>query len=1585
MYTKSSLLTNIALLTLGAIFATAIIFGSLLLRARENAVLGEADAKIMTAALALEQILSPQYHDRIVDSNSVTSAQFEALVDSNNQLCRQDGLQYVWSVLALGSNQLVFTSATSPDHTTSNHQHARFFEAHREPQAFAGALNTLQPSFSTFRNQWGQGRMVLLPKHDRHGRVYILAASVALDKMDGLLQRAMVEALGVATLLALLAGLLLTQLLRKLLRPLAGLSQAAHRLALGDFETSLGASGSREAKLLAESLETMRLAVRQQMDALRRSAERVGHVNDLLRSIQNVDRLILKEGDAVRLLQATCESLVQVRGYRLVWIGQPEAGSHRVVPVASAGSGVAALVCAPITWDESPTGRGPTGTAIRERRTVVVDDLRTDPNCAPWQSTFETCGVCSLASAPLQAGDDLFGAITLAADKPQAFDAEESALLGTLAQNLAHALKALADAAALRHTRQALDERERQYQTMLTSTLDGFISIDMEGRILDCNSASCQLFGFSQAELLQRSLTDLVDEETRGKIPARIAAIAAQGGTRFESHMLHRAGRSIDVEVSAHHLPHLGGRVYAFLRDITANKQAELAQLRYQLILQYARDAILLVKPDGQIIEGNATAQTLYGYTREELLKLNIYALRPHEAPAVVQSHMAAVRASGILFEALHRRKDGSLVPVEVSAQGVQIAGEEMLLSLIRDISMRKQADAALLASEQRLTQLATVTGEFIWEVDQAGVYTFTSTACEALLGYAPEDLVGKLHFYDLFPEAQRAKVRQQAFAVMAQQKKFRDFPNQVQTRQGQVLEMLTSGAPRLDAQGVCVGYYGSDRDVTAQKQAEAALQQLAERLNLATHAAHLGVWDLDVQQNHLYWDEEMYVLYGRRAADFQPTYADWRAALHPEDNERSHAILQEALAKRTEYQSEFRIIRPDGEVRNIQAHAHIVRDAAGRALRIIGLNIDITELKQTETALRESKENFRQLVEELNDAIFEIDINAVISYASPVFKNLFGHEPAALVGQPFTAFVLPEDRPLVAATIEDVLRGNIVPGEFRMQALDGSLHWVRVSTRPAQKAGRTYGLRGVMIDITEAKRAQAALWASEERFRALVEKALDCFIIINASGIITYISPAIQQMTGRAPETYTGRHFAEHMHNESRIETGQALECLLQHPELPIRLVARFKHQDGTWRTLEGVATNLLEHSAVQGILINCQDITSRDMLARQLRQAQKMEAIGTLAGGIAHDFNNMLFAIMGFTSMALKRAKKDKTLSEDLGQIMTASQRSAELVRQLLIFSRQAEKSRVEVAVTPMLKETYRLLRATLPTSIDIRLDLQATHDVVSADPVQVQQIVMNLSTNAFFAMREKGGLLTLRLEELAQTTHPEALEAPHGWLCLSVSDTGCGIPAAHMDRLFEPFFTTKAIGEGTGLGLPVVHGIVTAAGGFIDVVSAPGEGATFKIYLPLLKSAAHLPEPGATDLTPAPAKAYRILCVDDEKVLTSMIQRTLTAQGYQVTAFNDSPAALAELRLQPQGYDVLLTDQTMPQLTGLDLIRAARQVRPDLPCILLTGYDSELVSAAQCRELGTFLRHKPLTHEELGNVIHVALRQQPGEETT
>ncbi len=388
---------------------------------------------------------------------------------------------------------------------------------------------------------------------------------------------------------------------------------------------------------------------------------------------------------------------------------------------------------------------------------------------------------------------------------------------------------------------------------------------------------------------------------------------------------------------------------------------------------------------------------------------------------------------------------------------------------------------------------------------------------------------------------------------------------------------------------------------------------------------------------------------------------------------------------------------------------------------------------------------------------------------------------------------------------------------------------------------------------------------------------------------------------------------------------------------------------------------------------------------LEKQIRQSQKMQAIGTLAGGIAHDFNNILFPIIGYTEMVLERMAGDDPSRNDLEEVLRAANRAADMVRQILSFARQTEEEWKPMQLHPVIKEALKLLKASLPATIEIRADIPAGTDCVLADPSQIHQVVMNLCTNAYHAMREKGGVLTVALDSLnidAKNAVPVHDMTPGPWFRLTVSDTGCGMSPEVMERIFDPYFTTRPMGEGTGMGLAVVHRIVSNLRGHITVSSTEGEGSVFQIWLPRLEAETRESEPEAE---PEPARGNeRILVVDDEQQIVDMIRRMLDGMGYDVTVRYSSPDALEAFRVNPDRFDLVITDQTMPNLTGAEFCRELMKIRPDVRIILCTGF-SDLISRKKAFDLGIrgFLM-KPVEKKDLIRTIREVLDGKTGPES-
>jgi CheY-like chemotaxis protein len=369
-------------------------------------------------------------------------------------------------------------------------------------------------------------------------------------------------------------------------------------------------------------------------------------------------------------------------------------------------------------------------------------------------------------------------------------------------------------------------------------------------------------------------------------------------------------------------------------------------------------------------------------------------------------------------------------------------------------------------------------------------------------------------------------------------------------------------------------------------------------------------------------------------------------------------------------------------------------------------------------------------------------------------------------------------------------------------------------------------------------------------------------------------------------------------------------------------------------------------------------------------------MEAIGTLAGGIAHDFNNILAAIIGFAEMVEEDLPSESPSIPRIGRVLSAANRGKELVRQILAFSRKAEPARKPLSLSPVIDETIQLLRASLPSTIDIKLSMKAARDTILASPTEIQQILMNLATNAFFAMREKGGTLGIRVTDIKFEPDSPVLDADveaGEYVQLTVTDTGIGMTQDVMKRAFDPFFTTKEVGKGTGMGLSVVYGIVKSLGGTVAIESEPGIGSTFRIFLPVARTDVKSEE-GREQVIPKGTE--RILFIDDEDLIVEWGQAALERLGYSVTALTDSAGALNLFSSDPSAFDLIILDQTMPRMTGLHLAQRMLAIRDDTPIILCTGH-SDSVTPEKAKEAGIkeFLI-KPLGKQQLAEVVRRVL---------
>ncbi len=526
-------------------------------------------------------------------------------------------------------------------------------------------------------------------------------------------------------------------------------------------------------------------------------------------------------------------------------------------------------------------------------------------------------------------------------------------------------------------------------------------------------------------------------------------------------------------------------------------------------------------------------------------------------------------------------------------------------------------------------------------------------------------------------------------------------------------------------------------------------------------------------------------------------------------------------------------------------------------------------------------------------------------------------------------------------------------------------------------------------LEVEERLITEQQLEKSQTEFQAIFSSITDAVIFVDPDRKVLMINPAFTELFGYTFDDVQGKT-TEFLYEDKAAFHEQGEKRYNKNAEIDQPLYeTQYIKKDGSSFTVEilGVPVRNTNEMLV-GFLGIIRDVTERkkneeerNSLENRLRQAQKMEAIGTLAGGIAHDFNNILSAILGYTEIAREDCLDDSTIAHDLDQVIDACERAKNLVHQILSFSRQADTESASFIPANLVLEALKMLRQTIPSTIELHHDIARDTNPVFADPTQINQILMNLCTNAYHALEKTGGKISVSLKEIILTEdellHEFEIQAG-SFIQISVTDSGPGIPPSIQDKIFEPFFTTKKVGKGTGMGLSIVHGIVKNIGGFISLDNENEIGTTFNVFLPVDKNATG-PVKSITLETATLSGTERILFIDDEESLARMAKIMLERVGYQVTAKTNSIEALDFFKTQPDQFDLVITDQTMPGMTGTEISQEFLKIRPDIPIILCTGYSS-LISKDKAEAIGIAdFALKPFSRKNLTTQIRAVLDQQ------
>ena len=667
---------------------------------------------------------------------------------------------------------------------------------------------------------------------------------------------------------------------------------------------------------------------------------------------------------------------------------------------------------------------------------------------------------------------------------------------------------------------------------------------------------------------------------------------------------------------------------------------------------------------------------------------------------------------------------------------------------------------------------------------------------------------------------------------------------------------------------------------------------------------------------------------------------------------------------------------------------AELIAELEVQQARLVRAKADSARRKQAEDALYEFEERYRNLIGGSIQGIF-VHRDWKLLFANQSFANMLGYRSVNQlmklddISQTFAPYEL--DRLTVFRDAR--WRGGRVPTQYEYDAVrkDGSIVTVLNIARVVKWEGES-AIQNAVLDISDRKQAEQRVLDEKERAENYLAIAGTMIVALNAVGTVTLVNRKGCEILGYDLIELLGINWIDMViPEEARVAARKEWKIIISGETNPVQHLERtVVTKSGERRLIDWHLTVIRDSGdEITGTLSSGEDISDRERAARerehlqaQLRQAEKLKTIGTLAGGIAHDFNNILTPIIGYSHMALSEVPDDSQVHADIGRVVKAAGRAKELVNQILTFSRRGEFEMAPVRINTVVEDALKLIEASGAANVEIQFDIDADCPPVLGDQSQLHQVVMNLCTNAFSAMEKDGGVLSVSLETFevdSKFTRYRTNAFKGKYVKLRIGDTGVGMDAGALERIFEPFYTTRGVGEGTGMGLAMVHGIIASHGGEIFVDSQLGEGTTFDIYLP--QTAEMVEEEGAGDET-VPTGSERILFVDDEEEIGYLASQMLQKAGYSVTMETDSQEALERFRDRPEDFDLVVTDQAMPKLYGVKLAEEILKIRPGIPIILISGFaDSITLESVQEKGIRDYIM-KPLAGPELAQAIRHAL---------
>jgi len=773
--------------------------------------------------------------------------------------------------------------------------------------------------------------------------------------------------------------------------------------------------------------------------------------------------------------------------------------------------------------------------------------------------------------------------------------------------------------------------------------------------------------------------------------------------------------------------------------------------------------------------------------------------------------------------------------------------------------------------------------------------------------------------------------------------------------------------------------------DVTERRRAEDALRERDAVLSEAQRIAHVGSWswELPIGAAVCAWTPETYRVFGVSPDTFVPSIEGFQGLIHPDDRAAMQGWIDACLAGKAPPDLEFRVRLEGGGIRHILSRGHLVKDAANKPIRMIGIAQDITERNQAEAALIDSAAMLNEAGRTAKVGGWKLDLDSnALTWTRQVYLIHEVEDSFVPTVEKAIGFYAPGSRPAIQQAVERAMEhGEAFDLELEIVTARNRRRWVHAigSVRTQERGARV--LSGTFQDITERKRGEKALQESEARYREFVDNSPIGIYRTAPDGQILFANPALLRMLGYSSfaeiadsnleeSAYgPGRERAEFqriVEEEGQVRNFEAAWARRDGSVVHVRDSARaIRDADGAVLYYDGTVEDITERKRAE---------EEGARIEAQFHQAQKMESVGRLAGGVAHDFNNLLTVINGYSQMALGKLGANDPLRDSLAEIYKAGERAAGLTRQLLAFSRKQVLEPRRLDINRVVDEMRPMLERMMGEDVEVRVALHAEGATIHADPHQLEQVVMNLAVNSRDAMPRGGKLLietaSVHRDENCARLYPES--RPGRYVRLAVSDTGVGLDEATKARIFEPFFTTKGVGKGTGLGLSMVQGIVAQSGGYVEVYSEMGNGTTFKIYLPALDDAASdVATPAAV---PAAGGTETVLVVEDQAEVRMYATAVLDDYGYRVISAGNGSEALA--LCGRERIDLLLTDVVMPHVGGRELADKLAKLQPGMKVLFMSGYTDDAIVHHGVLEEGAKFIQKPFSPEELAGKVRATL---------